>query len=201
MACGEAGDVPTVAESCTLSCTKQPGPDVCTLDPCACTKAEDTCGSSFPDTCGYEKTSRYSCAGERKLPVKKDACPTDQVCLKTGTLAPVCTSPDCICKDDDSYCGSRYPAVCSLQSETLYTCTLNALPVPVRDCAPGVCSANIVAGTAVFSAKATGDTCVGQCACKEAGVAVSSPLTGVSLFCTEGSCGILINYVHCLLIH
>ncbi|KAG0275843.1 hypothetical protein BGZ96_003585, partial [Linnemannia gamsii] len=172
MACRGAGDVPTVLETCTLSCTKQPGPDVCTLDPCACSKAGDICGSSFPDTCGYEKNTRYSCAGERKLPVKEDSCPAGKVCLKTGTLDPVCASPDCICKDDDAHCGSRYPAVCSFQSETLFQCTLNALPVPIRDCAPGVCSANIVAGTAAFTVQAASDTCVDQCACKEAGVPV-----------------------------
>ncbi|KAG0071862.1 hypothetical protein BGZ90_012103, partial [Linnemannia elongata] len=172
MACGQAGDVPTVTETCTLSCTKQPGPDVCTHDPCACTMAGDTCGKTFPDTCGYDMNARYSCAGERKLPVKKDTCPTGNVCVKTGTLDPVCTSPDCICKDNDSHCGSRYPVICALKSETLYKCTLNALPVPVRDCAPGVCSANIVVGTAVFTAMAASDICVDQCACKVAGVPV-----------------------------
>lgn len=173
MACGQAGDVPTVTETCTLSCTKQPGPDVCALDPCACTKAGDTCGNTFPDSCGYDMNARYSCTGERKLPVKKDTCPTGNVCVKTSTLDPVCTSPDCICKDNDSHCGSRYPVICSLKSETLYKCTLNALPVPVRDCAPGVCSANIVVGAAVFTAMAASDICVDQCACKVAGVPVS----------------------------
>lgn len=174
MACGGAGDVPTILDACTLSCTKQPGPDVCTLDPCACTKAGDTCGGIFSNTCGYENNTRYSCAGERKLPVKKDACPAGKVCLKTGTLEPVCASPECICKDNDSHCGSRYPAVCGFQSETLFKCTLNALPVPVRDCTPGVCSANIASGTAVFTAQAASDICVDQCACKETGVSVSS---------------------------
>ncbi|KAG0038609.1 hypothetical protein BGZ89_008016, partial [Linnemannia elongata] len=103
MSCGEAGDVPAVAENCTLSCTKQPGADICTFDPCACTKAGDTCGSAFPETCNYEKDSQYSCSGNKALPVKKAPCLTSNVCLVTATGS-VCTPPDCICKDDGSHC-------------------------------------------------------------------------------------------------
>ncbi|KAG0257532.1 hypothetical protein BGZ95_005214, partial [Linnemannia exigua] len=172
MNCKNAGDVPEVRESCMQACTEQAGPDVCADDPCACTKAGDTCGNNFPESCGYEKNSRYSCAGEGKPPVKKDACPTSEVCLKAGTADPVCTSPDCICKDNVSHCGSRYAVNCNLKSEMLYKCAEGALPVPVRDCSPGVCSANIVAGTAASMDLAVSDTCVDQCACKEGNVSV-----------------------------
>ncbi|KAF9901398.1 hypothetical protein EC991_006197 [Linnemannia zychae] len=170
MNCKNAGDLPKVEETCTLTCTKQLQSDKCALDPCACTKAGDTCGSAFPD-CNYEKDAQYTCSGNKALPVKKAACPADNVCLATATGS-VCTPPDCVCKDDDSHCGSRYPANCNLKSETLYQCTLGALPVATRDCAPGICSANIVAGTAAFKAQAEGDVCIDQCACKEVNVPV-----------------------------
>lgn len=171
MSCGEAGDVPAVAENCTLSCTKQPGADICTFDPCACTKAGDTCGSAFPETCNYEKDSQYSCSGNKALPVKKAPCPTSNVCLVT-TTGSVCTPPDCICKDDGSHCGSTFAASCNLIKNTLYKCTNGQIPTMVKDCGTGTCSANVVVGTAAFSAMAD-DKCLDLCACKEANVPVS----------------------------
>ncbi|KAG0275506.1 hypothetical protein BGZ97_010282, partial [Linnemannia gamsii] len=61
--CGQAGDVPTVKESCTLSCTKQAGPDKCTFNPCACTESGSFCGSALPANCGYEANTLYTCQG------------------------------------------------------------------------------------------------------------------------------------------
>ncbi|KAG0372196.1 hypothetical protein BGX24_000583, partial [Mortierella sp. AD032] len=172
MACGNAGDVPTVNEACTLSCTKQPGSDVCTFDPCACTEAKETCGSTFPDSCNYEKESQYTCSGDKALPVKTNACPTSNVCLVTPTGS-VCTPPECICKDDGSHCGSTFATSCNLQSNTLYKCTNGQLSTVDKDCGTGTCSANVVAGTSAFKAMAD-DTCLDQCACKEANVPVCS---------------------------
>ncbi|KAK3836152.1 MAG: hypothetical protein J3R72DRAFT_450980, partial [Linnemannia gamsii] len=172
MACGNAGDVPTVKEVCTSSCTKQPGPDICTSDACACSKAGDTCGSSFPTSCSYEATSIYACSAEKTLPTKKSACPTSNVCLET-TTAPVCTPPDCTCKDNVNMCGSVFATACGLKSNTLYKCVKGALPTVIADCGAGTCSANVVKGNSVagFSAMAD-DICIDQCACKEAGVSV-----------------------------
>ncbi|KAG0252096.1 hypothetical protein BGZ95_006714, partial [Linnemannia exigua] len=168
MSCKDAGDAPQVAETCTLSCTKQAGPDECALDPCACTKAGDTCGNAFPSTCPYETNSTYSCEGPRKLPVKKEPCPTDNVCLVTPT-GPVCTPPDCICQDDGSHCSSTFMLHCNLQINTLYKCTKGQLPSVEKDCGPGICSADVVTGTSAFKALAD-DKCLDLCACKEANV-------------------------------
>ncbi|KAG0270841.1 hypothetical protein BGZ96_006160, partial [Linnemannia gamsii] len=85
MDCGNVGDVPTVKEACTLSCTKQVGPDVCTLDPCACTKAGDACGSTLPPNCGYEKDSVYTCSAIRALPQKMSACEGGKGCFEIPT--------------------------------------------------------------------------------------------------------------------
>jgi hypothetical protein len=170
MACANAGDIPIVNETCTLSCTAQPGPDVCTLDPCACTKAGDACSGSFPDTCGLEKDTVYSCAGAKAPPTKKEACAAATVCLETPT-GPTCTPPDCICRDDGSHCGSTFVSACSRNENTLYKCTNGHLPTLTKDCGVGTCSANVVKGTAEFRATAD-DICIDQCACKEAGVPV-----------------------------
>ncbi|KAG0265879.1 hypothetical protein BGZ95_003192 [Linnemannia exigua] len=170
MDCGKAGDLPTVKEACSLSCTKELGPDVCNLDPCACTNAGDTCGSAFPDTCNYEKDSQYTCTDNKALPVKKNACLAANVCLVTPTGS-VCTPPACICRDDLSHCGSTFAADCTLKSDTLYKCTNGQLSTVVKDCSPGICSANAVVGTAAFSAMAN-DKCLDQCTCKEANVPV-----------------------------
>jgi hypothetical protein len=172
MECENVGDVPTVKESCTASCEPQAGPDVCALDPCACTKAGDTCGSAFPDACTYEKDTQYTCFSNKALPVKKAACPTANVCLVNSTGS-VCTPPECICKDDAYHCGSTFAASCSLDSNTLYECTNGALPTLLKDCGSGTCSANVVVGSAAFGALAD-DKCIDQCACKEASVLVSA---------------------------
>lgn len=178
MECKSAGDVPTVKESCTASCTAQLGPDVCAFDPCACTKAGDTCGSAFPESCNYEKDAQYTCSDNKVLPAKKAPCPTANVCLVTATGS-ACTPPECICKDDASHCGSTFAAPCNLESNTLYKCTNGALPMILKDCGTGTCSANVVAGTAAFEALAD-DRCIDQCACKEANVPVS-----ILLYCTH----------------
>ncbi|OAQ29267.1 hypothetical protein K457DRAFT_894951 [Linnemannia elongata AG-77] len=171
MACGQAGDVPTVTETCTLSCTKQPGPDICALDPCACTMAGDTCGNTFPDICGYDMNARYSCAGERKLPVKKDTCPTGNVCVKTGTAVFTAMAASDICVDQCAckvagvpICASTFDPICNYGNKSLMACG-NVGDVPtVKDACtlsctkqpgPDVCTFDPCACTKV------GDACGG----------------------------------------
>lgn len=171
MDCANAGEVPTVKEACTLSCTKQPGPDVCTPDPCACTKAGDACGSSLPPNCSYETEFVYTCSAIKALPVRKSACESGKVCLEIST-GPTCTTPDCICKDDGSHCGSTFIDACNLQKNSLYKCTKGSPPTLDKGCGAGTCSANVVKGTTEFRTIAD-DKCLDQCACKEANVPVS----------------------------
>ena len=163
MECKNVGDVPTVKESCTALCNAQSGPDICAFDPCACSKAGDTCGSAFSESCNYEKDALYACSGNKVLPVKKAPCPAANVCLVNATGS-ICTPPECICKDDGSHCGSTFASSCNLQKNTLYKCTNGQLSTVVKDCGTGTCSANVVAGTAAFSAMA-GDKCLDLCAC------------------------------------
>ncbi|KAG0275471.1 hypothetical protein BGZ96_003774 [Linnemannia gamsii] len=170
MACGNEGEVPTVKEECSVSCTKQLGPDVCTFDPCACTKTGDAGGSTLPPNCGYEKDSVYTCSTINALPKKKSACESGKACLEIPT-GPTFTPPDCICKDDGSRCGSTFVDACNLQKNALYKCKNGAVPSMDKDCGTGTCSANVVKGTAEFRAAAD-DTCIDQCACKEANVPV-----------------------------
>lgn len=172
MSCGKLGDIPTLQENCTLSCEDKTGAlDACKFDPCACSVAGDVCGSSFPDTCRYEAQSIYSCKTATALPEKKTACTVKEVCVKSPA-GPACTPEDCICKDDVGHCGSTFVDACSLKKDTLYKCAIGSLPTVDHDCAPGICSANIVAGLAVFRATAI-DSCIDQCACKESNVLVS----------------------------
>ncbi|KAF9916512.1 hypothetical protein FBU30_001299, partial [Linnemannia zychae] len=178
MDCGNAGDVPTDKETCTLSCTVQPGPDVCTFDPCACTKTGNLCSSSFPASCGLETTSIYACSSIRALPVKRASCLPSQICFETAN-APTCTYPECICSDASNRCGSVFPPICGFKTNTLYKCTAGSLPISIRDCGTGTCSANIAkvspADVSVreFHAMAD-DICIDQCACKAANTDVCS---------------------------
>ncbi|KAG0248397.1 hypothetical protein BGZ95_008068, partial [Linnemannia exigua] len=170
MECTSSGDVPTVKEACTSSCTTQAGPDVCASDACACTKAGDVCSQTFPASCGYKSETVYSCSGDKTLPVEKAPCKSSTVCLTTAS-GPTCTPADCICKDDGSHCGSTFVEDCGLQNNTLYKCTNGALPLATKDCAPGICSANVIKGTGEFRASAD-DKCIDQCACKEENVPI-----------------------------
>ncbi|KAF9092021.1 hypothetical protein BGX29_010651 [Mortierella sp. GBA35] len=170
MVCANVGDVPTVNVNCTLACEQKSGPDDCVIDPCACTDTGDTCDKTFPVTCSYELDSVYTCEGPHKLPTKKGDCSSAQVCSVTAA-GPICTPEDCICKDNESHCGSFFIDACKRQKNSLYKCKVASLPTLVQDCSPGTCSANVVAGLAVFRASAP-DVCIEQCACKEANVPV-----------------------------
>ncbi|KAG0269446.1 hypothetical protein BGZ96_006503, partial [Linnemannia gamsii] len=98
----------------------------------------------------------------------KSACESGKACLEIPT-GPTCTSPDCICKDDGSHCGSTFVDTCNLQKNALYKCKNGVVPSMDKDCGTGTCSANVVKGIAEFRATAD-DKCIDQCACKEAGV-------------------------------
>jgi hypothetical protein len=178
-------------DACTLSCTKQPGPDVCTFDPCACTMAGDACGSTLPPNCGYEMDSVYTCSAIKALPQKKSPCETGKVCLEIPT-GPTCAPPDCICQDAGLHCGSTFIDSCLLQKNSLYKCTNGSLPSLDKDCGTGTCSSNVVKGTAEFRATAD-DTCLDLCACKEAGVPVSKSTLSPLLH--------LFNYIVANLLH
>lgn len=172
MDCGNAGDVPTVKEACTLSCTKQLGPDVCTVDPCACTTIGDMCGSNLPFGCSYESESIYTCSAIKALPVRKSACQDDYNCFKTPE-GPTCAPLDCICQDDATHCGSTFSKECGLKSDTLYKCHDGSIASVAQDCAlTGICSANIVLDSGSKIGPKAVDICVDKCACKEANVSV-----------------------------
>lgn len=190
MNCANVGDVPTVKETCTLSCTVQAGPDVCTFDPCACTTIGDVCGTAFPAKCNLKNTAIYSCSALKALPVKKVGCLGNAICF-VQPAGPKCTLPDCICKDDNKHCGSAFFGACNMVSNTLYSCTTGALPIVVKDCSPGVCSGNVVSDASTagadmndtvvmadkptdFKATAADEFCIDQCACKESEVLVSA---------------------------
>jgi hypothetical protein len=171
MTCGGVGDVPTVLDNCTLSCTRQPGPDICTVDPCACTKAGDTCGSIFPDTCNYEKNSRYTCSDAKALPANKVACASTETCQEAPTGA-FCLPTDCVCKDDHAYCGSTFAPSCGLQNNTLYRCHAGAASTVAEDCGLGICSAN-VAGLPDSLTNLPDNFCIDKCKCTVADQTVS----------------------------
>jgi hypothetical protein len=188
MACGNAGDMPSVQEACTLSCTTQPGSDICTFDPCACTTTGDVCNTAFPATCNLKTTAIYNCAALKAPPVEKVDCLGSGTCFVHST-GPQCTLPDCICQDDGKHCGSTFVGTCDMVSNTLYNCVTGAIPTVSDDCSPGVCSSNIVTDPSIvsigtkdtvimgarpqdFKAMATDDFCVHECACKEAGATV-----------------------------
>ena len=164
------GDTPSVSETCTAYCDVRPGPDACAFDRCACTTSGTFCGSSLPANCSYDANAIYTCAGDKALPQLDSTCPAPQACLAAST-GPICTPVECICKDDASHCGSTFASTCNLASNTLYKCTTGGLPTATQDCGPGICSANIVTGTAAYQAMAD-DRCIDQCACKIAGVPV-----------------------------
>ncbi|KAG9062972.1 hypothetical protein KI688_004572 [Linnemannia hyalina] len=166
MACNNINDTPTLKKSCTASCTAQVGPDVCALDPCACTKAGDTCGSAFPDTCNYEKNSHlYKCVkGALPTPIKDCGTGTCSASVVEGAsvdfsaMANDICIDQCACKEAGvGVYGSVFNSIYAYNSKALMNCAkVGDVPTVKETC---TLSCTVQAGQDVCACTTTGDTC------------------------------------------
>ncbi|KAK3808768.1 MAG: hypothetical protein J3Q66DRAFT_80794 [Benniella sp.] len=169
--CAGLDETPAEKTNCTSGCTESAtGDDICT-DPCLCDGTNDRCGSSWPESCSLSGTSLYTCSAAGEAPQESTNCTFGCIQTTTGCNAVCGGGPDCLCKDDGTHCGTFFPEKCNLAPDGLYKCTNGMAPNETQDCAPGVCSANIVAAASVDGettfVATTDDFCVDQCASKE----------------------------------
>ncbi|KAF9425160.1 hypothetical protein BGZ94_007784 [Podila epigama] len=174
--CTSSGATPVPGVDCALGCVDNGATqaDTCKID-CTCKDNFDTCGSAFNPACLKDPKTVYTCNGNGTEPVQKEVC--QQICVEVLAADDECR---CACTDDGTVCGSAFDPICKLEPNILYRCTNGSEPLFNEDCDPGICSANVVNGTAIlsasgyFQAQALTDYCINQCACKEAGVPICS---------------------------
>ncbi|KAG0228168.1 hypothetical protein BGX31_006705 [Mortierella sp. GBA43] len=146
---------PELIEECEegLHCAYEEEGATCHSDLCHC-QAEDigkqVCGSTLFTHCEYEKDVIYTCQkeGEEWQPLRDCAPGT---CTALNSTNAKCSLDDCLCKPEDDgkqLCGSNFPDMCKLESNSLYTCTANKPPVKDKACDPSKCVFNPQNGTA-----------------------------------------------------
>ncbi|GJJ71488.1 hypothetical protein EMPS_03838 [Entomortierella parvispora] len=184
--CDGPGSDPKAGEACKGPCIVQAGGAICSGNPndeCKCKKVGDTCGSAFDPCCGEDKNTLYSCSAVDAMPVLKQVC--NGVCLVEGGVA----ACHCVCTDDGPVCGSAFDPSCGLANNTLYGCNNGSVPVVIKNCDLGTCSANVASNSSnsnpgnsvsfgdddgIFEAFATSDFCIDQCSCTQANALVCS---------------------------
>ncbi|KAF9282196.1 hypothetical protein BGZ88_011151, partial [Linnemannia elongata] len=141
MHCDAINSTPTEKETCTTECTVKDGSDECKIDPCACRKNGDTCGSTFPPKCNFEDNSLYTCTGNKTTPTKKEACDPMSICTPVAGGNDVCgTSNDCECVGKKPTCGSNFPPACNYKPDDLVMCPNHtAITTCPEGCADGEC--------------------------------------------------------------
>ena len=136
--CAAKGTDPIKTETCDLGCfVHLKLDDECKApNPCLCQGKHDSCGSEFPEECGFSNNTLYSCTGKDATPAFSQMCKGDCE-LVPGTsdrciIAPIFDAPvslapvfieTCGCADSTSVCGSAFDTSCGLADNTLYTCT------------------------------------------------------------------------------
>ncbi|KAG0025685.1 hypothetical protein BGZ82_009892, partial [Podila clonocystis] len=140
LACTAMGNKPTVSEPCTLECLIAETPDKCKFNPCECTKVRNTCGQAYPPSCGHEANTLYKCEAKGKLPVKGDACASDQVCKVVPGGSDICGPAIlCECRGAGKTCSNQYQPDCKFPKDTIIICP-GLIPTPCPDgCVDGEC--------------------------------------------------------------
>ncbi|KAF9427990.1 hypothetical protein BGZ94_003656 [Podila epigama] len=141
--CTAVGAVPELEESCTLDCDIKDGADECRLNPCACTKAGDTCGVSFPPECNLDVRTLFKCAGKGKLPTTSPTdvqCQDTERCISVPGGSDICgPSNDCECIGNGTFCLDLLQPACNLKENGIRTCPDNTTTLCALGCANGEC--------------------------------------------------------------
>ncbi|KAF8987309.1 hypothetical protein BGZ52_005222 [Haplosporangium bisporale] len=139
--CRGDGADPIPGSKCDKGCIISPdGDDKCNYNPCECAKVGDTCSQAYPASCGYVTNTLYKCEAKGKLPVKADACASDQACKVVPGGADICGPAIlCECKGAGKICSDQYQPACKFLKDTVITCPgLTQTPCPIG-CVNGEC--------------------------------------------------------------
>ncbi|GJJ69335.1 hypothetical protein EMPS_01681 [Entomortierella parvispora] len=138
------GSDPIPKETCREGpCIIKPGSDVCTEAPinCNCTTDTPTCGGLFPEVCGFDSLTLYSCDSVGAAPEELEECKFGPCLDLTG--ADACTEKPlpCNCTKTSAICGGSFAEACGYDPDYLYTCDTGAGTVPVKstECIHGGC--------------------------------------------------------------
>ncbi|KAF9907514.1 hypothetical protein EC991_010895, partial [Linnemannia zychae] len=153
MHCDAINSAPTEKEACTSECVVLEGNDECKIDPCACRKDGDTCGNFFPPKCNLEANTLYTCAGNKTIPAKKEACDPMSICTQIPGGADICgVTEDCECVGKGPTCSDKFPPGCNYTANSLVLCPNHTA---ITDCPEGCADGECKTGC-----KCTGDVAV-----------------------------------------
>ncbi|KAG0044733.1 hypothetical protein BGZ83_009991, partial [Gryganskiella cystojenkinii] len=133
--------------------------DFC-IDQCNCKEAGvPICADAFPAVCNYKNGTLMNCAAVNAVPTVNKTC-TNGCIVQPGP--DVCRPDPCACQKAGDTCSSSFPANCSYDANTLYSCTgKDAIPQKKIKCESNeVCTP--VAGGDDFCGKNDNCNCVGS---------------------------------------
>lgn len=163
--CSDDGQKPVKSTKCTMDevCTEESNGAKC-KSLCTCTGTDTKCSKDFPPACHLPE-GVYKCGSDGK-PQKDRDCLNLNICVDN-----MCILPECVCKNDNSRCGSTFPDKCGLEKNAVYVCVAGKAPLPpVGSCEKGTCSANVLPPDTTHSVS---DFCIKECECKETSTTVS----------------------------
>ncbi|KAG0195509.1 hypothetical protein BGX28_001240, partial [Mortierella sp. GBA30] len=139
---GGKGTEPKILSVCKpgTTCNRKETPigAACGGTICECPGNKEVCSDAFPDSCGLDKNTIYSCTSTGN-PTKTKACDIDEVCVTLSDGA-VCNKKPCECPVDGDVCGSVFPLSCKIPTTSIYTCVKGQAPVLKEACAHGGCT-------------------------------------------------------------
>ncbi|KAF9965321.1 hypothetical protein BGZ73_001492, partial [Actinomortierella ambigua] len=161
--CSGAGAAPELKLNCAATgvevCASHSGDDVCLAPECTCTNTGTSCGSQFPDSCGYDDNSVFQCSAEGAAPeVQQDCgsglCVSDTPLVSAAFVDGVFMAaaaqcvPPCTCPGSSDICGSTLSPECGFGNTTILSCSgAGSTPVVKSDCTSGTVCATTSNGT------------------------------------------------------
>ncbi|KAG0023832.1 hypothetical protein BGZ81_007911, partial [Podila clonocystis] len=156
--CSAVGADPVLKQACNGACVPVVGKDDECL--CGCKEGNTTvCADTFPPECKFTNGTLLTCSAINAVPTVLQNC-TVGCLVQTGP--DICKPDPCACQKAGDSCSSSFPANCSYEANTLYTCTgKDATPVKKAPClSTEICT--IVAGGNDFCATNPTCACVGN---------------------------------------
>ncbi|KAF9435340.1 hypothetical protein BGZ76_006471 [Entomortierella beljakovae] len=189
--CSAVGQPPTLVEKCMSGeCPK--GSSNCSPDDCACTDDKPTCGSNFPEHCGLDNNTVFTCPSDGRRPIP------DKVCIigECPVGGDDCVINPCLCTKRGPMCGSEFPAECGYPPNAQYKCRKIGSPPnfihncttqcdpATHSCVPGPCDCTSLG---IFCGSSFPESCGFH-----EGVLYSCDVIGelpnISSSCESGSC-------------
>ncbi|KAF9585019.1 hypothetical protein BGW38_004250 [Lunasporangiospora selenospora] len=135
--CLEDGGIPVAREDCGKKVCPPNGTE-CVIPPCTCTLTGTTiCGSSFDESCGFEKGTLYTCVDIGDKPLVNRRCASGECRPNENN----CVPGPCECTSIGRICGSTFPAECRLNPNALYVCVaISGTPTLFENCKSNSCT-------------------------------------------------------------